>query len=391
MANRDLRDWIEGVRAAGELKVITGAEPKEEIGGIVDIYMRKMGNPAVLFDDVPGFPKGHRVIANSLTSIPRVNLALGLPPETAEMEQIQWWRNYFKRAPSQPTKAVNGGPLLDNVFAGRDVDIEKIPTPVWHEHDGGPYIGTGCLVAMKDPDSGWINYGTYRVQSHEPNVASVMMSPGKHGLIIMRKYHERGQPCPGAGVAGIHPVLMMPGGVEPARSGGHPRRAGRVDARSRRQPLHARDLDQDALRRAFQAGRHGGGALPRRRLQQPLDHRRGRRHRSDQLQRRGVGDVYALRSARSGRYHPRRMELGARPDVLRRRDRPAQFARDHRRLHSVPAQEDLPGHRPFEQGARRPHPRKVGEGFAEGLLITPIVKIRRPRAAGRRMRWQCGT
>jgi 4-hydroxy-3-polyprenylbenzoate decarboxylase len=214
MANRDLRDWIEGVRAAGELKVITGAEPKEEIGGIVDIYMRRMGNPAVLFDEVPGFPKGHRVIANILTSIPRVNLALGLPPETAEMEQIQWWRNYFKNAPSEPTKAVNGGPLLDNVFAGADVDIEKIPTPVWHEHDGGPYIGTGCLVAMKDPDSGWINYGCYRVQSHERNVASVMMSPGKHGLIIMRKYHERGEPCPVAVVAGMHPVLVMLGGIE---------------------------------------------------------------------------------------------------------------------------------------------------------------------------------
>jgi hypothetical protein len=25
---------------------------------------------------------------------------------------------------------------LDNVFAGKDVNIEKIPTPVWHEHDG---------------------------------------------------------------------------------------------------------------------------------------------------------------------------------------------------------------------------------------------------------------
>jgi UbiD family decarboxylase len=49
---------------------------------------------------------------------------------------------------------------------------------------------------MKDPDSGWINYGCYRVQSHAPNVASVMMSPGKHGLIIMRKYYERGEPCP---------------------------------------------------------------------------------------------------------------------------------------------------------------------------------------------------
>src|SRR5262245_11453499 len=65
--------------------------------------------------------------------------------------------------------------------------------------------------------------------------------------------------------------------------------------------------------------------------------------------------------------NPRRMELGARPDVLRHRDRPAQFARDLRRLHPVPAQEDLSSHRPFEQGARRPHPRKGGEGFAEGV------------------------
>ncbi len=214
MANKDLRDWIDGVRAAGELKVITGAEPKEEIGGIVDIYMRKMGNPAVMFDEVPGYPKGHRVVANILTSVPRVSVALGLPPQSTELDQIQWWRNYFKNAPSLPTKSVNGGPLLENVLEGKNVNIQKIPTPVWHELDGGPFIGTGCLVVMKDPDSGWVNYGTYRVQSHEPNVASVMMSPGKHGLIIMRKYHERGEPCPVAVITGMHPALLMLGGIE---------------------------------------------------------------------------------------------------------------------------------------------------------------------------------
>src|SRR5262249_42417227 len=93
------------------------------------IYMRKMGNPAVLFDEVPGFPKGHRVIANILTSIARVNLALGLPPETAEMEQIQGWRNYFKRAPSQPTKAVNGGPPVYNVVRGERRQHRKDPDP----------------------------------------------------------------------------------------------------------------------------------------------------------------------------------------------------------------------------------------------------------------------
>jgi len=41
-----------------------------------------------------------------------------------------------------------------------------------------------------------------------------MMSPGKHGLVIMRKYHERGQPCPVAVIAGMHPALVMLGGIE---------------------------------------------------------------------------------------------------------------------------------------------------------------------------------
>ena len=214
MANKDLRDWISAIEAAGQLKTIKGAETKEEIGGFVDIYQRKMGNPALLFDEVPGFPKGHRVIANILTSVPRINVALGLPPHASEMELIQWWRNYMKHAPSHQPKAVNGGPLLENVFEGKDVNIEKIPTPVWHERDGGPYIGIGCMVVMNDPDSGWLNYGCYRIQSHGPDVASVMMSPGKHGRIIMGKYHDRGQPCPVAVVAGMHPSYLMLAGLE---------------------------------------------------------------------------------------------------------------------------------------------------------------------------------
>jgi len=41
-----------------------------------------------------------------------------------------------------------------------------------------------------------------------------MMSPGKHGLIIMRKYHERGQKCPVAVIAGMHPSMVMLGGIE---------------------------------------------------------------------------------------------------------------------------------------------------------------------------------
>src|SRR5258706_12258173 len=70
------------------------------------------------------------------------------------------------------------------------------------------------MVIMKDPDFGWINYAAYRVKSHAPNVATVMCSKGKHGDLIKRRYHERGEPCPIAVVAGMHPALFMEGGLE---------------------------------------------------------------------------------------------------------------------------------------------------------------------------------
>ena len=151
MANKDLRNWLQEVDTIGELKTIKGAETREEIGGIVDLYMREMGTPAVIFDDVPGFPKGHRVLANILTSVPRINVALGLKPDASRNELIAWWRDYMREGPTVEPKAVNGGPLLENIMEGAHVDITSIPTPVWHEHDGGAFIGTACMVVMKDP------------------------------------------------------------------------------------------------------------------------------------------------------------------------------------------------------------------------------------------------
>jgi len=214
VSNPDLRSWVAAMKAQGEIQDVAGAEREEEIGGIVDIYQRRMGRPALLFDDVPGFPRGHRVLANVLTSVKRIALTLGLPAETSEVDLVRFWRDYFRDARTIAPRAVNTGPVLENVSTGDAIDIRKIPTPRWHEHDGGHYIGTGCMVVMKDPETGWINYGAYRVEAHDRSLASVMTSKGKHGNLIMRRYHERGEPCPVAVVAGMHPALFMVAGLE---------------------------------------------------------------------------------------------------------------------------------------------------------------------------------
>src|SRR5215469_7218968 len=211
---QDLRAWIDQLRAAGELQDIKGAEREREIGGIVDIYQSRIGNKAVLFDDIPGYPRGHRILANILTSIPRINLTIGLPVDARPTDLVQFWRRYMREMKSVPPVTVAKGAVQENVKGGNELNLRDIPTPKWHELDGGYFIGTGCMVVMKDPDSGWINYGAYRVQVHDRNLASVHCTKGKHGNMLIRKYHERGEPCPVAVVVGMHPALFMVSGLE---------------------------------------------------------------------------------------------------------------------------------------------------------------------------------
>ena len=57
----DLRDWIDRIDAQGQLRRVDGADCDEGIGGLTDLYMEKVGRPALLFDNIPGYPPGFRV------------------------------------------------------------------------------------------------------------------------------------------------------------------------------------------------------------------------------------------------------------------------------------------------------------------------------------------
>jgi 4-hydroxy-3-polyprenylbenzoate decarboxylase len=211
---QDLRTWLSQMEAADEVQLVRGASREEEIGGIVDFYQRNTENKAVLFDDIPGYPTGYRALANILTSTKRIKMTLGLPADANNMDLVAFWRKYMKDNKTIPPVQVPTGLVMQNVYRGADVDLTKIPAPKWHEHDGGYYIGTGDMVIMRHPDTGWINYGAYRVQVHGKQLASVMCSKGKHGNLILRRYQELGQKCPVAVVCGMHPGLFMVAGLE---------------------------------------------------------------------------------------------------------------------------------------------------------------------------------
>src|ERR1700676_1958087 len=60
----DLREWLSAAEALGEVKNVKGASWQEDIGLAAEAILRAEDGPCVVFDDVPGCPKGFRVLLN---------------------------------------------------------------------------------------------------------------------------------------------------------------------------------------------------------------------------------------------------------------------------------------------------------------------------------------
>ena len=185
MHYRDLRDWLEGVNSFGELRVVE-EEPtrNQEIGAVAEVAAQSNPPPAVLFDKIKGYPAGRRVLTGIHNpTLKRQCLTNHLPLDYTRDQFINAWKKRLDRPALIPPRAVDSGPLLENVFEGDDIDLLSLPAPWWHEGDGGRYIGSLNASISRDLEEGWINVGCYRVMLHDRDTLALYMSPGHHGNI----------------------------------------------------------------------------------------------------------------------------------------------------------------------------------------------------------------
>jgi UbiD family decarboxylase len=209
---KDLRGFIKQVDALGALRRINGADPRYELGGITEVAAGSAECPALLFDRIEGFAAGTRVFTNATTTPQRAALALGIDPMLSPLDALKAWMERRKTLKPLPPTVVSKAPFMQNAMRGRAVDLRKLPAPYWHRKDGGPFIGSGAIVIMRDPDGGWINASIYRVQVHGKDKVTVQFDhPGRHGAVIAKKYWDRKKPCPVAVVCGQDPALFIAG------------------------------------------------------------------------------------------------------------------------------------------------------------------------------------
>lgn len=206
----DLRGFIAQVEALGALRRVEGADPVYEIGGITEVAAGMPQCQALLFDSIKGFPRGFRIFTNATVSAQRAALALGIDPHLPPIDALKVWRRRRDTLTVHEPRIVKGGAVLEN--STNDVDVGRFPAPIWHRDDGGAYIGSGSIVVMRDPDTGWVNASIYRVQVHAKDRVTIQFDhPGRHGAIIAKRYWDRGKPCPVAVVGGPDPSLFIAG------------------------------------------------------------------------------------------------------------------------------------------------------------------------------------
>ena len=212
---KDLREFIDKVKEIGELREVKGAHWDLEVGAITYLAAKKSNPPALLFDNIQGYPEGYRILTIPDSTEKRMALALGLPMELRGLDLVRKMRDKLSQPLELlPPVEVKEGPILENVHTDDDVDLLEFPTPRWGARDGGRYIGTGDTVIEMDPDEGWVNIGVHRIQIHDKSTATINFDPGKHGGFIRDKYWSRGQSCPVAVTCGGDPLLVSVGGTK---------------------------------------------------------------------------------------------------------------------------------------------------------------------------------
>src|ERR1043165_8804277 len=149
----DMRQFLNYMGEAGHLvRVEKEVDPKYEIAA----YIRKTSDqkgPGLLFEKI----KGHdmRVAGGLFGTLKGAALALECDINQINEKIIDGTQHPI------PAKMVQDAPCQEVVHTGDDVDLFKLPIPLYSEKDSAPYITMGVTMS-KDPDTGARNMGLDR-------------------------------------------------------------------------------------------------------------------------------------------------------------------------------------------------------------------------------------
>ncbi len=207
MAYKDMREFIATLEKHGETQRIEQEVNWNLEAGAIARKVNERGLPAPFFQKIKDYP-GWRMFAGTLSTFRRINLALGLDPDTPPRETMEV---YNKRSLNLiKPRLVKDAPCKENIYTGDQVNLFKLPAPMVHEGDGGRYLCTWHFQVNKDPDTGWVNWGMYRQMIQTKNTLGILIEVMQHiGEMYFRIWEPKNQPMPMAVAIGPEPVCTL--------------------------------------------------------------------------------------------------------------------------------------------------------------------------------------
>jgi len=236
MKYRDLREFMDGLSARGELRRVSQTvSPKLEMTAIADTVLRA-GGPALWFEKPQGsamsclanlFGTTRRVAlgmgaesAADLRDVGRLLAALKEPEPVRGLKDAGKLLHMAKAVWDMKPAAVRRPPCQEVVLEGADVDIARLPVQTCWPGDAGPLITWG-LVVTRGPQSVTQprrrqNLGIYRQQVIGRRQVIMRWLAHRGGALDFRGFAlaNPGRPFPIAVALGADPATIL-GAVTP--------------------------------------------------------------------------------------------------------------------------------------------------------------------------------
>src|SRR5712672_1087905 len=122
----DVRDIVDHADSIGELARLDGADWNVEIGVLAEIFAHSNPGraPAVLFDNIKGYPKGMRIVSGLHNSCRRLAYSFGFADADDPTTLVKAYRDRMKgRFRLIPPVSVQEGPILENIDRDDAVDL----------------------------------------------------------------------------------------------------------------------------------------------------------------------------------------------------------------------------------------------------------------------------
>jgi 4-hydroxy-3-polyprenylbenzoate decarboxylase len=194
---QSMRAWLASLEDRGDLRTV-GAPVSLDYEVAACLAESDRG-PALLFERVTGHAMP--IVGNLLNGVSWFAEAIGATPATLQSRIIA-----AIDKPLRP-RITEAPPCQQYVVSDPDL-AKELPIPRFFEHETGPYITAGAIVA-KDSLTARANLSFARLKPLGGNRAMVGIAPNHHLAVLARAARERGQKLDIAVTVGNHPAVLL--------------------------------------------------------------------------------------------------------------------------------------------------------------------------------------